>query len=145
MTYFSKNQKMKILFVASEARPFMKVGGLGEVMYSLPRALRDLGHDARMMIPKYASMDAEKFVFKLELQGLKVVSAATDQAGLFVCNVLRYDNENGKTEAYFLENQEYYEKRANIYGYADDAVRWALLSKGTLEFLKQSVWKPDII
>ena len=114
-------------------------------MYSLPRALRDLGHDARMMIPKYASMDAEKFVFKLELQGLKVVSAATDQAGLFVCNVLRYDNENGTSEAYFLENQEYYEKRANIYGYADDAVRWALLSKGTLEFLKQSVWKPDII
>lgn len=123
----------------------MKVGGLGEVMYSLPRALRDLGHDTRIMIPKYASMDVEKFIFKPELRGLKVVPAAADQAGLFICNVLRYDNEKGKTEAYFLENKEYYEKRANTYGYADDAVRWALLSMGTLEFIRQSVWKPDII
>ncbi len=123
----------------------MKVGGLGEIMYSLPKALRDLGHDARIMIPKYASMDTEKFIFKSDLRQLTVVPVSMDQAGLFVCNVLRYDNEKGKTEAYFLENQEYYEKRANTYGYADDAVRWALLSKGALEFIKQSVWKPDII
>src|SRR3989338_7775002 len=133
MTYFSKNQKMKILFVASEARPFMKVGGLGEIMYSLPRALRDLGHDARIMMPKYVSMDAEKFIFKSELQQLTIVPVSVDQAGLFVCNVLKYDNEKGKTEAYFLENREYYEKRANTYGYADDAARRALLSTGTLE------------
>lgn len=145
MKYFSKNKKLKILFVASEARPFMKVGGLGEVMYSLPKALRDLGHDARVMIPKYASIDSGKFVFNLEQRDLKVVPATMDQAGLFVCNVLRYDNENRETEAYFLENQEYYEKRANTYGYADDAVRWALLSRGALEFVRQSVWKPDVI
>lgn len=123
----------------------MKVGGLGEVMYSLPKALRDLGHDARVMIPKYASMDVEKFIFKSELRELKIVSATADQTGLFICNVLRYDNEKGATEAYFLENEEYYEKRANTYGYSDDAVRWALLSRGVLEFLKQSVWKPDVI
>ena len=110
---------MKILFVASEARPFMKVGGLGEIMYSLPRALRDLGHDARIMMPKYVSMDAEKFIFKSELQQLTIVPVSVDQAGLFVCNVLKYDNEKGKTEAYFLENREYYEKRANTYGYAE--------------------------
>ena len=123
----------------------MKVGGLGEIMYSLPKALRDLGHDARIMIPKYASMDIDRIVFGSEISGLKIVTSNIEQAGLFVCNVLRYDNENGKTEAYFLENQEYYEKRANTYGYADDAVRWALLSKGSLEFIRQSAWKPDII
>ena len=48
--------------------------------------------------------------------------------------------------AYFLENEEYYEKRANIYGYADDAVRWALLSRGVLEFLRSNnEWRPDVI
>ena len=46
---------------------------------------------------------------------------------------------------YFLENQEYYEKRANVYGYSDDATRWALLSRGVLEFLKLKIFVPDII
>ena len=40
---------------------------------------------------------------------------------------------------------EYYEKRANVYGYNDDTVRWVLLAKGVIEFIKRSEWKPDII
>jgi len=46
---------------------------------------------------------------------------------------------------YFLENMEYYEKRANVYGYADDVARWILLCRGTIEFLRVSDWKPDVI
>jgi starch synthase len=46
---------------------------------------------------------------------------------------------------YFLENMEYYEKRANVYGYNDDTARWLLLSRGVIEFVKRSEWKPDII
>jgi starch synthase len=46
---------------------------------------------------------------------------------------------------YFLENLEYYEKRANPYGYAYDTIRWNLLCKGVLEFLLISDWTPDII
>ncbi len=141
---FSKS-KPKILFVASEAAPFVKVGGLGGVMYSLPKALRALGCDARVIIPKYATMDVEKFPLRLETKNLHPVSDEHDPYGLFVSNVWRHENESGETVAYFLENMEYYEKRANTYGYADDAVRWALFSKGTLEFLKQSNWQPDII
>lgn len=140
-----KNSSMKILFVASEAAPFVKAGGLGEVIYSLPKALRNLGHDVRVMIPKYATMDKEKFSLKLELASLKPVPAVNDPHGLFISNVLRFDDENSQTTAYFLENMEYYEKRANTYGYADDPVRWALLAKGTLEFLKQSKWQPNVI
>ena len=44
---------LKVLFVASEAAPFVKTGGLGEVIGSLPAALRALGVDARVIIPKY--------------------------------------------------------------------------------------------
>jgi len=141
---FKKKHCLKILFVAPEAAPFVKVGGLGEVMYSLPKALRALGHDARVMIPRYATLDTAKFPLQLEVADLKPAPDSNDPYGLFVSNVLKYD-ENGKTIAYFLENMEYYEKRANTYGYGDDAVRWALLSRGVLEFLRRSSWRPDIV
>jgi len=143
---FKRESKLRLLFVASEAAPFIKVGGLGEVMRSLPKALRDLGHDTRVFIPKYATIDTEKYPLRLELEGLRPASSEEeDPHGLFVSNVLRYDNDSGETVAYFLENLEYYEKRANVYGYADDAIRWALLSRATLEFLRYSSWRPDVI
>ncbi len=145
MGIFSKKPVLKILFVASEAAPFVKVGGLGEVMRSLPRALRALGHDARVMTPKYATMDMEKFPLRLVESDLEPMPAAHDPNGLFISNILEFKDDSGETIAYFLENMEYYEKRANTYGYADDAVRWALLSRGTLEFLKRSKWRPDVI
>ncbi len=139
-----RRKKPKILFVASEAAPFVKVGGLGEIMRSLPKALRELGYDARVMIPKYATIDTQKFPLQPEVEGIKSLTDDSDPYDLLVSNVLRYEG-NGQTTAYFLENMEYYEKRANVYGYNDDTVRWVLLSKGVLEFIKVSKWKPDII
>ena len=128
---------LKVLFVATEAAPFMKVGGLGEVMFSLPVALRQLGHDARVMIPRYASIDTTKFPMTMVKEGLQVPSGYEQPV---ICNVKALDH------AFFLENQEYYEKRANVYGYDDDAVRWALLCRGTIEFIRANEeWRPDVI
>ena len=141
---FKNSQQLKILFVASEAAPFVKVGGLGEVMNSLPRALRKLGHDARVLIPKYATIDVEKYPLKTELKDIAVESGDKDPFGILISNVLKYESAEGGIN-YFLENMEYYEKRANVYGYADDTVRWILLSKASLEFVKKSEWKPDVI
>ena len=137
-------KKPKILFVASEAAPFVKVGGLGEVMRSLPRALRELGYDARVMVPKYDIIDTKKFPLQLELEGLHPSRNDEDPHKILVSNILRYD-ENKKTIAYFVENMEYYEKRANVYGYSDDTLRWVLFSRCVLEFLRESKWVPDII
>lgn len=145
MPIFSKKAELKILFVASEAGPFVKVGGLGEVMYSLPKALRELGYDARVLIPKYGAIDLQKFPLKLEVEKIEPVSMDVDPNGIFTFNVLSSSDERGAVVAYFLENHEYYEKRANPYGYSDDPVRWALLCKGALEFLKRSKWIPDVI
>lgn len=145
MSLFNKKTKYKILFVASEAAPFVKVGGLGEVMYSLPKALRELGHDARVMVPKYATIDLEKYPLRLEYEGLELEPETEDPHGLLKSNVLRYEDEKDGSISYFLENMEYYEKRANVYGYGDDTTRWVLLSRGSLEFIKVSDWRPDII
>ena len=136
---------MKLLFVASEAAPFVKVGGLGEVMHSLPRALREAGHDARVMVPKYDIIDTEQFPLRMECEGLHPALDTEDPHDTFVSNVLRYEDSKRHTIAYFVENMEYYEKRANVYGYSDDTIRWVLFSRCVLEFLRQSDWTPDII
>ena len=140
----------KILFVSTEAAPFAKAGGLGEVMFSLPRALAKIGYDARVMLPRYAGIDLQKFSLKMEMEGLLVPTGATDpgRPDELICNVRKYEDgrlPRSPVTTYFLENLEYYENRANIYGYADDAVRWALLCRGVLEFLKFSDWKPEVI
>ena len=146
MNLFKRKKPLKILFVASEAAPFAKAGGLGEVMYSLPRALNRLGHDARVMIPKYLGIDTQKFPMETVLEGLYVPNGDKDPliCNIKMCRQTRTDDSPVTT--YFLENQEYYEKRSNIYGYTDDPLRWALLSRGTLEFLRRSKdWTPDVI
>mgnify|MGYP001560156858 FL=1 len=134
--------KYKILFVASESAPFAQIGGLGGVIFSLSRALREIGQDARIMIPRYAGMDLEKFPLEMEYKELEVPTGGTPE--FLICNVKKYERPDIPF-TYFLENMEYYEKRANIYGYSDDSVRWALLSRGTLEFLRLSKWVPDVI
>ena len=140
---------MKILFVSPEAAPFVKVGGLGEVMYSLPKALREIGHDARVMIPKYSSIDSEKFPMTMVEENLfvprgEVTGAPEDR---MVCNVKKFlDPNNGHAVTYLLENEEYYEQRGSVYGYDVDPTRWALLSRGTLEFIRSNhEWRPDVI
>ncbi len=137
------SKKIKVLFVSSEASPFAKAGGLGDVMHSLPFSLKKLGKDVRMMIPKYGAID-KKYKLKMELKGLKV---PTDQPGnnpYLICNVKKFSNKE-IVPTYFLENMEYFEKRANVYGYSDDAIRWVLLCRGALEFIKHSSWVPDLI
>lgn len=140
----SKN-KLKILFVASEVSPFVKVGGLGEVMRALPVALDALGHDIRTMLPKYSSIDTEAFPMETILEGLEVPDVEGKEN--IICNVKKYKEKSEGTINYFLENQEYYEKRGSVYGYDDDPSRWALLSRGTLEFIKhpENDWLPDVI
>lgn len=135
---------LKILFIGSEVAPFAKVGGLGEVLYSLPKAMRELGADVRAFLPKYGSMDTRSLTFTPEIKNLHLSSRKDDPHGLLVCNVLNH-KDSKKTITYFLENMEYFEKRANVYGYIDDTMRWVLLSRAVLEFIKVSKWKPDFI
>lgn len=154
MAFLFKKNKKKILFVAPEAAPFVKAGGLGEVVFALPRALEDLGYDVRVMIPLYAGVDQEKFPLTMEMHGLEVPTGATgdnpNEPSHLICNVKKYVPADGNgykpVTTYFLENQEYYEKRSNVYGYGDDVVRWNLLCRGVLEFFRLTDdWLPDII
>lgn len=150
LTSFRPKKSLKILFVGSEAAPFARVGGLASVMYSLPKALADQGYDARIMIPRYLAINDSKYHLKMEFEGLKVPTDSKENGPEhIICNVKRCDPETTSTAgvtSYFLENQEYYEQRANVYGYVDDPIRFALLCRGALEFIRQqATWVPDII
>ena len=150
MGIFNNSGKMKVLFVTTEEFPFAKVGGLGEVMFSLPRALSRAGCDARVFMPKYGSIKKELLEnAKYICEGLTVPTDPERATKDLICNVLRTEasgDAHSPVTTYFLENQEYYELRSNVYGYKDDTLRFALLSRACLEFLNSSDdWLPDII
>lgn len=142
----AKKKSLKILFVAAEVAPFATIGGLSQVMYFLPRALKKLGHDVRIFMPRFGSIDEKKFKIEMLYRGLRVPTGEDAGKMELVCNIKVNLGDKENPPVYFLENMEYYEKRANVYGYSDDPVRFALLSRGALEFLNHySAWQPEII
>jgi starch synthase len=144
----ASREPLKVLYLSAEVAPFVTVGGLSQVGYFLCRAIKKLGVDIRIFTPKYGIINEGKFPTKIITQGLRVPTGVTDDQNpvSLICNVKEFKG-GSKTEApvYFLENMEYYEKRANVYGYSDDHVRFGLLSRGTLEFIKTKYFVPDLI
>ena len=147
-SYEMAEKKCKILHVAAEVQPFSSVGGLSSVISYLSKSLVDRGHDVRIFMPKFGSINEKKYKLELIHKNLRVPTGyikGENQPTHLVCNVKKYEREDGVI-IYFLENMEYYEKRSNVYDYSDDHVRWALLSYGALKFLYRAIdWKPDII
>ena len=155
---------MKILFVSAEVAPYVSVGGLSQVMYFLPNALIRRNHDVRIFTPKYGAMDAyiqnkNNWILQSVMEGLAIPVTSDNntqkgkngERGSLICNVKMHKGKKKAPISYFLENREYYELRANVFEYSDDHVRFALLSRGCLEWLYQSIkkdkdaWSPDII
>ncbi|PJB99254.1 MAG: hypothetical protein CO077_02745 [Candidatus Nealsonbacteria bacterium CG_4_9_14_0_8_um_filter_35_12] len=137
---------LKVLFVSAEVYPYATVGGLGMVIFSLSRALKKLNIDCRIFMPKYGSIDEKKYKTEMILEGLKVPTDETvEEKKFLICNVKTHFPSEPDVPVYFLENMEYYEKRSNVYGYSDDPIRFLLLTRGILDFLKQFDWIPDVI
>ncbi|MFA6142821.1 MAG: glycogen synthase GlgA [Candidatus Omnitrophota bacterium] len=114
-------EKLKVLFASSEVVPFAKTGGLADVAGSLPIALAEAGVDARVIMPKYASVKIKE-----------------DEA------VIGKDSK-----VYFVRNDEYY-NRKELYGdkfgdYHDNLDRFTFFSREILERCKREGFVPDII
>lgn len=135
---------MKVLFVCAEVAPFSSVGGLSQVAHFLTRALKKLGVDIRIFTPKYGITDAVKYPTKNLIKSLKVPTGQDDPATID-CVIELYQPKKDDVPVYFLINEEYYEKRANVYNYNDDHIRFSLLSKAALEFIKTGEFVPDVI
>lgn len=129
---------MKVLFIASEANPFIKTGGLGDVMGALPQALEDIGVDARVIIPKYKNIKDE---FKNKLQFVKSFTVSVGWRNQY-CGIFEYEYKG--VNYYFVDN-EYYFERDGLYGYYDDGERFAFFNRAVLQFIKEIDWQPDIL
>lgn len=129
---------MKILYAASEAAPFIKVGGLGDVAGALPKALCAAGEDCRVILPFYSAIPQalrEQCVYKTNFT---VHSAGEDRyCGIFEANV-------GGVIYYLLDNESYF-KREKTYGEGDDAERFAFFSRAVLEAIPVLDFIPDVL
>ena len=129
---------MKVLFVASEAVPFVKTGGLADVMGSLPVELRKLGVDARVILPKYgeiASELREKMVLRTHL--------AISQGWRYqYFGIL--EMEHCGVPFYFIDN-DFFFNRKGLYGFEDDAERFAFFSGAVLKALPHLDFVPQIL
>ncbi len=130
---------MKILFVGSEAIPFMSTGGLGDVLGSLPAALaKKKGTDVRVVLPLHRAIKS-KFSNELEFVGETYVylSWRCQYCGIYSCK------REGVTY-YFIDN-EYYFDRDTVYGNYDDAERYGFFSKAVLDIMPIIDFYPDVL
>lgn len=130
--------RLNILMVASEAHPFIKTGGLGDVIGALPKSLKNLGIDIRVIIPNYRDIKKEI------KENLKYIDNFNVKVGWRTqyCGILEYEYEGVK---FYLLDNEYYFKRSGLYGYYDDGEKFAFFDRAVLEFIKHIDWVPDII
>jgi starch synthase len=133
---------MKILLASSECDPYAKVGGLGDVVSSLGVTLKKLGHDIRIVLPRYASLNC---VSKCEAVGGPMIvnmGYGTEFAQLLQTN---YKN----VPVYFVEFNKYFD-RCGIYGengkgYEDNWKRFAFFCRAAVDMCSFLNWAPDII
>ncbi|MBR3920205.1 MAG: glycogen synthase GlgA [Clostridia bacterium] len=130
---------MKILFVTSEANPFIKTGGLADVSFALPKALHEKGEDVRIIMPKYEDISGD-FTSKMTQLATFGVSVGwrNQYCGL---QYLTYDG----IPVYFVDN-EYYFKRHGCYGYFDDGERFSYFCRAVMESVKyMDDFYPEVI
>ena len=134
------SKKRKILFISAEVAPFAKTGGLGDVAGSLPKALKALGHDVRVVMPAYANIEAGfPNVTATDITLNVPLGIGTRPAGLFESTLPDSD-----IPIYFIGEWHLF-NREKIYGYGDDPYRFAFFSRAALELVPTLDWKPDII
>jgi len=130
---------MRILFVASEALPYAKTGGLADVIEALPRALVKLGHEIAVFLPRYRGVKTSSVVVPSMTipQSTRLRFPAVASGGIH------------RGVRYFFLDDPFYFDREGIYGdrnheFPDNAERFTEFSRAAIELAKQ-IWLPDLI
>jgi starch synthase len=135
---------LKIAMIASECAPFVKSGGLADVVGALPKALRQLGHQSIIILPKYSSIDYARWGISPFLQQLGVWMGN----GVEWCSVFSADLQG--IPVYFIESHKYFDRwgiyhDADFNDYQDNPRRYAFLSRAGLQLCRDIGFTPDIV
>ncbi|MFP4514435.1 MAG: glycogen synthase [Parcubacteria group bacterium] len=134
-----KNKEIKVLMTSAEISPFAKVGGLSDVVGSLPPAMKKLGVDVRLMMPKYGSIDEKKYKLERIHKNVKVPSATTMET---IDIYLAYLPET-EIPVYFIDNKKYFSKKEVYWG--NNPERFSFFCLSVIYALSELEFKPDVI
>lgn len=133
---------MKVLYATSECWPFAKTGGLGDVAYALPKALKKEGVDIRVILPKYSTMPN---YLKEKLKEVAVFNVNVGWRNQY-CGLLEMELDDVKF--YFIDNEYYFKREGELtylYGYDDDAERYTFFSNAILKVMSIIDFYPDVL
>lgn len=132
-------QSFNILYLSAEMVPYARTGGLAQVAGALPRALRQLGDDVRVILPRYGLIEPEKQGFRRVLEHFPVpFQDEVETAGL-------WQAPETEIPVYFIEHDRFFGSRQGIYSYPDDAERFIFYSRASLEAARHLSWQPHVI
>ncbi|MEI7812739.1 MAG: glycogen synthase GlgA [Ignavibacteria bacterium] len=146
------DRKLKILFVTPEVVPFVKTGGLADVSASLTQTLTELGHEVRIVVPKYGTIDERRFKIHKVVR-LKDLTLEIGQKNVvFSLRSSFLIGLKARVQIYFLDNHEYFGSKHSLYvnpvtglDYEDNDERFILLNRCIFELINKLGWVPDII
>jgi ADP-glucose type glycogen/starch synthase len=138
-----KTEPLKILLVSPEVAPFAKSGGLADVAGALPQALKDLGHDVRIIMPFYRCVDERGASLERRIASVEVDIGGEPRGGLLHQGVLN------DVPVYYVENPHFFD-REGLYGngdgdFSDNALRFGFFCRSVLEFLPRIGFRPDVL
>ncbi len=138
-------KKLRIAMVASESVPFAKSGGLADVVGALPAALQRLGHEVIVIIPKYRSIDAERFGLERFFDSMGVWMGTTQEW----CAVDRTTSPAG-VPFFFIESSKYFDRYglyhdADFNDYLDNARRFGFFTRAALQLCRDMRFYPDVV
>lgn len=131
-------EKLNVLFIASECTPFIKTGGLADVIGSLPSSLKKTGVNVSIMLPNYCDIPDE---YRDQMTLIKTLTVHVGWRKQY-CGLLQLVH-NGITY-YFIDN-EYYFKRKGLYGHYDDGERFTFFNHAVIDSLPYLDDKPDVL
>jgi len=137
-------QRLRVLLVSSEVEPFAKTGGLADVAGALPQALAGLGHDVRVLMPKYRSVERHSGPLTTAIPQLRIPIADHHAEGALLEGRL-----GSSVPVYFLANDRYYDRDA-LYttpegDYWDNCERFIFFCRAGVEAVRALGWQPQVI
>ncbi|HET55768.1 MAG TPA: glycogen synthase GlgA [Ignavibacteria bacterium] len=148
----ASSKKLKILFVTSEVVPFIKTGGLADVSSALPQKLQELGHQVRIVVPKYGAIDERKYKIHEVVRLKDLTTKIGEKDVVFSLRSSFLVGQKVRVQIYFLDNEDYFGNRPSLYinpltgnDFEDNDERFILLAKSVFELISKLGWVPDII